>query len=66
MCETFLLRERESGGELGQLLAASNLRVKGPDKRLQIDAGASGNILNGAHLSMYFLPTLTILDLGGD
>jgi len=50
--------------------AASNhwLRVKGPDKQIQIDVRkwASGNFLNGLYLSKYLLPTLKILDLGGD
>ena len=50
--------------------AASNhwLRVKGPDKQIQTDARkwASGNFLNGLYLSKYLLPTLKILDLGGD
>lgn len=61
-----MVNAQESERRIIASLAASNLRVKGPDKRLQVGAGASGNILNGAHLSMYFLPTLTILDLGGD
>ena len=50
--------------------AASNhwLRVKGPDKQLQNEDAQilSVDFLNGLYLSKYLLPTLKILDLGGD
>ena len=50
--------------------AASNhwLRVKGPDKQLQNEDAQSLSVdfLNGLYLSKYLLPTLKILDLGGD
>ena len=49
---------------------ASNhwLRVKGPDKQLQNEDAQilSVDFLNGLYLSKYLLPTLKILDLGGD
>ena len=50
--------------------AASNhwLRVKDPDKQLQSVSAQilSVDFLNGLYLSKYLLPTLKILDLGGD
>ena len=43
-------------------------RVKGPDKQLQsVHAQIlSVDFLNGLYLSKYLLPTLKILDLGGE